>query len=565
MNATTTLEQDAAAYRRAKEAGANLAARDIKKIMIEKQQQQQQAAQAAQAQQAAAMGPPVPPVEPESTLTSRASDVFQERKASIADTLSRPVATEAEDILGTQQQGALSFSDKLVRTAGDLVGGFGDIAGDALMTGAAAMTPDFILEGVGNSFKAIAETDAGREGMKAATEGIESYNNWAKDNPDNAKYLESWFNIGAIATPPTPIKGILSDAGASLQETGAAITKGGLKSIQGTKNELVTAMLEPTNTARIPTEDLKSKGLFDTITYDPDAGYTRDNIDIIAEIPKVDPKKTYTYNSNVIEKARQAEQKKLESILGRTPVVVESDVVTQELGKRAGALLSSPEFKTMDATLQKKTEVIFKEAVRRIQSGDGSLLDLLQARRDVDSFIGRQKLGLDKNQASTLDLARKAVNGSLNDIIAELSDNVTVKQSLRKQSAMISALDIVNSKRAEDGRTVIARFKQNYGAYIPQTLPARAATATFAAGAIAQSWPLMTAAAVGYLVFPATKAVFSPEARAMLGSMIKGSGDAIKAAEKAGDLDVVEQMKADRLVLISLLNETPVENPEDEE
>ena len=565
MNATTTLEQDAAAYRKAVAAGANLAARDIKKIMIEKQQQQQQAAQAAQAQQAAAMGPPVPPVEPESTLTSRAGDVFQERKASIADTLSRPVATDAGAILGTQQEGALSFSDKLVRTAGDIAGGFGDIAGDALMTGAAAMTPDFILEGVGNAFKAIAETDAGREGMKAATQGIESYNNWAKDNPDNAKYLESWFNIGAIATPPTPIKGIVSDAGASLQETGAAITKGGLKSIQGTKNELVTAMLEPTNTARIPTEDLKSKGLFDTITYDPDAGYTRDNIDIIAEIPKVDPKKTYTYNSNVIEKARQAEQKKLESILGRTPVVVESDVVTQELGKRAGALLSSPEFKTMDATLQKKTEVIFKEAVRRIQSGDGSLLDLLQARRDVDSFIGRQKLGLDRNQASTLDLARKAVNGSLNDIIAELSDNVAVKQSLRKQSAMISALDIVNSKRAEDGRTVIARFKQNYGAYIPQTLPARAATAAFAAGAIAQSWPLMTAAAVGYLVFPATKAVFSPEARAMLGSMIKGAGDAIKAAEKAGALDVVEQMKADRLVLISLLNETPVENPEDEE
>lgn len=508
---------------------------------------------------------PTPPVEPESTLTSRAGDVFQERKASIADTLSRPVATEAGDILGTQQEGALSFSDKVVRTVGDLAGGFGDIAGDALMTGAAAMTPDFILEGVGNAFKAIAETDAGREGMKAATQGIESYNNWAKDNPDNAKYLESWFNIGAIATPPTPIKGILSDAGASLQETGAAITKGGLKSIQGTKNELVTAMLEPTNTARIPTEDLKSKGFFDTITYDPDAGYTRDNIDIIAEIPKVDPKKTYTYNSNVIEKARQAEQKKLESILGRTPVVVDSDVVTQELGKRAGALLSSPEFKTMDATLQKKTEVIFKEAVRRIQSGDGSLLDLLQARRDVDSFIGRQKLGLDRNQASTLDLARKAVNGSLNDIIAELSDNVAVKQSLRKQSAMISALDIVNSKRAEDGRTVIARFKQNYGAYIPQTLAARAATATFAAGAIAQSWPIMTAAAVSGLAFAGGKAVFTPEAKVLLGSMIKGAGDAIKAAEKAGALDVVEQMKADRLVLISLLNETPVENPEDEE
>ena len=562
MNATTTLEQDAAAYRKAVAAGANLAARDIKKIMIEKQQQQQQAAQAAQAQQAAAMGPPVPPVEPESTLASRAGDVFQERKASIAETMSQPLGFGNV----TDPENALGIGDRATMVAGDIIGGFGDITGDALMTGAAAMTPDFILEGVGNSFKAIAETDAGREGMKAAAQGIESYNNWAKDNRNDAKYLESWFNIGAIAVPATPIKGVVLDAGASLQETGAAITKNGLKKIQGTKNELVTAMLEPTNTKKLGSLDLKSEGvLFETVSYNPEIGYTRDSIDTIAEIPEVNPKKTYTYNSNVIEKARQAEQKKLESILGRTPVVVDSDVVTQELGKRAGALLSSPEFKTMDATLQKKTEVIFKEAVRRIQSGDGSLLDLLQARRDVDAFIGRQKLGLDRNQASTLDLARRAVNGSLNDIIAELSDNVTVKESLRKQSAMISALDIINAKRAEDGRTVIARIKQNYGSYIPQTLAARAATATFAAGAFMQNWPLMSAAAVGGIVFAGGKAVFSPEARVLVGNMIKGSGDAIKAAEKAGALDVVEQMKADRLVLISLLNETPVENPEDEE
>ena len=562
MNATTTLEQDAAAYQKAVAAGANLAARDIKKIMIQKQQQQQQAAQAAQAQQAAAMGPPVPPVEPESTLASRAGNVFQERKESIAETMSQPLGFGNV----TDPENALGIGDRATMVGGDIIGGFGDITGDALMTGAAAMTPDFILEGVGNSFKAIAETDAGREGMKAAAQGIESYNNWAKDNRNDAKYLESWFNIGAIALPATPIKGVVLDAGASLQETGAAITKNGLKKIQGTKNELVTAMLEPTNTKKLGSLDLKSEGvLFETVSYNPEIGYTRDSIDTIAEIPEVNPKKTYTYNSNVIEKARQAEQKKLESILGRTPVVVDSDVVTQELGKRAGALLSSPEFKTMDATLQKKTEVIFKEAVRRIQSGDGSLLDLLQARRDVDAFIGRQKLGLDRNQASTLDLARRAVNGSLNDIVAELSGNSVVKESLRKQSAMISALDIINAKRAEDGRTVIARIKQNYGSYIPQTLAARAATATFAAGAFMQNWPLMSAAAVGGIVFAGGKAAFSPEARVLVGNMIKGSGDAIKAAEKAGALDVVEQMKADRLVLISLLNETPVENPEDEE
>ena len=39
---------------------------------------------------------------------------------------------------------------------------------------------------------------------------------------------------------------------------------------------------------------------------------------------------------------------------------------------------------------------------------------------------------------------------------------------------------------------------------------------------------------------------------------------AIKKAEKLGHLDAVEQMKADRLVLISYLNEMPTEKEEEE-
>ena len=130
---------------------------------------------------------------------------------------------------------------------------------------------------------------------------------------------------------------------------------------------------------------------------------------------------------------------------------------------------------------------------------------------------------------------------------------------------MISALDIINPKREKNGRTAVARILNNFGAYLPRTPVALAATATFSAGFIMQNWPLMSAAAVSGILFAGGKATFSPEARVLVGNMIKGTGDAIKAAEKAGALDVVEQMKADRLVLISLLNETPVENPEDEE
>ena len=42
----------------------------------------------------------------------------------------------------------------------------------------------------------------------------------------------------------------------------------------------------------------------------------------------------------------------------------------------------------------------------------------------------------------------------MNEVLEDLSANSTVKSSLRKQSAYLNALDVINPKRVKDARTV---------------------------------------------------------------------------------------------------------------
>jgi len=127
--------------------------------------------------------------QPESTLLERAGEVIQRRGAGIEETLARPLA------LGLPQEGALGAGEKLIRTLGDVAGGVGEIAGDAIMTGISYLTPDLAKEAVDDAFNYVSQTEAGKEGLRLASLSADKYKGWADANPDDAKLLESYFNI----------------------------------------------------------------------------------------------------------------------------------------------------------------------------------------------------------------------------------------------------------------------------------------------------------------------------------------------------------------------------------
>ena len=151
----------------------------------------------------------------------------------------------------------------------------------------------------------------------------------------------------------------------------------------------------------------------------------------------------------------------------------------------------------------------------------------------------------------------------MNEILERESKNTEVARSLRKQAAFLDAARIVNKKISRDGRHAVTRLGKAIGNYLPRTPLALAATASTGAGFLATGWPLLASGLAATLIYGGGKAALSGQSRELLGKIIADTGTAIKKAEKMGHLDAVEQMKADRLVLVSLLNESPTEEPED--
>ena len=552
-----TLEQHERAYAKALEAGDTLAAYKIKQLA----EDEQQARRKAQQELSVAPSIDVTP-EPEPNFLERTQDVIERRQQGIAETFGRPMAIGR----GVLDEEALTLEDKVLFTMGDVFGGIAEVGGDLLITGAEAITPDFVLEAIEDAVEVAQENPIVKEGLTLASQGIDKYQEWADNNRDTAKTLESYFNIGAFVTPATklpPVKvGIeaIGKAGDTLEQTGGNLVKKGRSGISGSKRDKVAHMLEPAM-KEIPAGDFDITPLVGNIKYDPKNPYKAQNIDIVNELPDVNPNKTYTYNSKVIQKAADAEKARLEGILGRTDVSFNPDEVMARVVAQTKENLA--ELGELEPAAAKAINKALQQATKRLKEGDGSLLDILQAPRDFDRYFNFQKA---QTQAgATLDSARTFARNAMNDVLEELSANSTVKSSLRKQSAYLSALDVINPKRAKDGRLAVSRLLKSIGRVFPTTIGAQVATAGLIAGGLATYWPLLSIPAIGALLFSGTKAAFSPQAKLVLGEIIKESGKVLKTAESRLDKEAIEQLRADRLVLISLLNETPVEKEAEEE
>ena len=549
-----TLEEHQKAYENALADGNTLAAVKIKNIyenQLKAQRQQVSSKEKVEFKEDSG--------KPEASFFDRSLTTFEKRQQSIEDTFSRP----SFDLMNTPE--GLTLSERAVRTAGDIAGGFGEIAGDAILTGLSEITPDFVLEGVEDAFKYIANTEVGREGLRLATLSADQYKEWASENRDQAKLLESYFNIGALITPATKVKPTILKVGDTLEETGGNLVKKGREGIRGDRREAITAMLEPESTAKVTGEDYEI-GRFQKITYNPKSRYTQENIDILTDGDIIDPKKTYTANSNKLYEAAGTEGDSLRRKLQAENVTINKNAVIKEINEKAQVYLDQNR-SLVDTTILNNANKIFAEAVRQIKEGDGSLLSLLKARQAVDDFVTSAGKKVNFETSNTLSDASRAVRTTMNEILEREAKNTEVSRSLRKQSAYLNAAEILDTKIKKDARSKIARHAKNVGQYLPKTPLALAATAQIGAGLLFSGtfWPLLASGVVtGLIIGKGGKLVLSPKSTELLGKIIKDTGTAIKKADKLGHLDAVEQMKADRLVLISLLNEAPKEKEEKE-
>ena len=447
--------------------------------------------------------------------------------------------------------------------------------GKAGVKAVGGLTPDFIekpavdaLQDFGNF---LLETDSAQYALNLLEESFSDYQEWrgqSKENESVGRALEAALDIAAIATPATKIKPVIPD-GSSLEAIGHNLTRAGRRQLLGQRKDLVQQMLAPDSLhgkGRTTVEGISGRKV-----YHPDATET-EVIDVVSSIKNVKPRASYTQNYYAITDEIAATTKRLDNLIdgAGNPKISKEDVLAKLQRLVDEANTTDPMF-VGDTKAAAGRMLTF--AQKLIADSDGTALGLLNVRRDLDRFINSSKRGVfnpDYNSAATA--ARGIVGGTLNDAVSAAVPNVAVKGLLRKQHLMFRGADVVEEKMLKEASTVITRLMQNVsrktGVKLPTTPLAIAATGSAAASLAASGvMPYLTgsiATAAG--AYGLYKAALTPMTKKALGTLLVASGKALKAAK--GNAALVEQIKVDRLVLISLLEDlraAPDDLPEQEE
>ena len=229
---------------------------------------------------------------------------------------------------------------------------------------------------------------------------------------------------------------------------------------------------------------------------------------------------------------------------------MDAEVAKYFAGNAAKVSIASP----------KKMQAILDEAKKLISTSDGTATGILQARKDLDKWLDGidPKMVNDEymdSKAKALKIIREAMNNAVGDAVPD----VDVKGLLRKQYLMYKAYDNLGDKAMGMAKTSLARSyinaKRVTGMAIPTTPLAMAATASAASAAISSGWFAFATGtlALGTGAILTSRMLKGPTAKKGLGVLL---GQVSKAIKMSKNKEMIEQLKADRLVIISLLEAT---------
>jgi len=437
-------------------------------------------------------------------------------------------------------------------------------AGDVVLTGLAALgdvvslaTPDSlekeVVEAVKGAVFDIADNPVFQEGLELAKQGMAPFIEWGKEHPDAALRLGASFELGLMALPATkvpPVSAALDNVAGSLLRAGnvQGITK---------RHDGIQRLLEPLKLNRSDIRRTETRGVTREHIVGPDAR-GEEVIKVLALIPEVKVGRTYVKNANAVYDEIEATSERLTKRLQRAG---NPEVDTTKLTDNMDAALESY-FKSDDPIIaglpKPRIEAIVNKAKSLVAESDGTVVGVLEARKKLDSYLNNLDVNLDGEFVASKGKALKIIRDTLNNAVNDTVSDVDVLGLLRKQHLMYTAWDTLADKAIHEARTGLSRAYINAqratGMSIPTTPLALAATAggaaTLATTGLA-AWGIGAASTVaaGVLV---QRMLTSPSAKKGLGVLLGAVSKGIKMSKNK---EMIEQLKADRLIIISLLEQ----------
>lgn len=449
-----------------------------------------------------------------------------------------------------------------IRGTGDiLVGAFQDLTPDVLKdvvrSGVEGLTPAAkkVAEPVTKLATIVGETEIAQDILNTMQKSWSTHLARKEEDPDYAYFareIEGLVDVAAVVAPPTKIKPVLPES-SGLANTGMGLVRSGRKQQAGKRKELVTEALKPLDGFGQGTT--YTKGWLSKKSYDPSADEL-EMIDVVSSIPEFDPKSTFIDNYNVIEDyiGRQANQLKTGIAKAGNPQI-DLDALVEDIRTRAMAGLEDEVYNRKGKA--RKIEEQLRLFVER--AGKGTAIEILEARQALDRALKKDQRSEQDVISTPSKAGRRAISEAVHDAIANKVPDVAVKDLLRKQALSYRALNVVDEKRRLEFDTVISRAGQNLsraGVNLPKNPASQVATG-YAAANIVQSgiFPYLAAAgATAAAVYGASKAAMSPATKKFVGLMINAMDKGIKAAK--GNAELAAQLRADRAILVSVLQDT---------
>jgi len=204
--------------------------------------------------------------------------------------------------------GEQTYMEAVLQVAGKVgAGSVMDFIGESIISGGRGLsniTPDVIekplIDGVISAGYMLLNTEAGQAGLSAAKNGLESWNEWKKENPRSARNIEAVVDIALLFTP---IKEKPKSDLTAVGRAGKILSIKSKKQSVKNKKEFINDLITPKSTKAIREEQVArttEEGIFTS----KKVALSPKEVKIAEEVNKLpaSQKNTLQGNWNVINK-----------------------------------------------------------------------------------------------------------------------------------------------------------------------------------------------------------------------------------------------------------------------
>tara|TARA_E500000331_G_C17253423_1_gene712112 strand:+ start:719 stop:2782 length:2064 start_codon:yes stop_codon:yes gene_type:complete len=362
----------------------------------------------------------------------------------------------------------------LLQTVGEpLALGF-DVLGQLITVGAEGafgLLPDDAQEGVVEFLQQATQTEVGQQALSALNSGAKAWENFSKENPNDAANFETMFNI-TFGVPNRALAGLKDVPDVEVSKISTFGSRKAEEPLAGRDKDIydiafVTPKGNKTTEQILKTTDPNLTGTKKQLA-------TEDDLITIDELKKAGVSKSKTAQENLsltlkhLEKLEDSLLKLSEnpSLAKKTgnplspKIEVSRDIVRQKIQEGIRKLGKDyPVF--TGASGQKKLEELYRQLIKHIEEEGYTAAGLIKARRKFDNYVKQTGIDVGETKVDAGTQMSKVLRNATNEAVFEVIPEA--REILKRQSSILKVQDNLIAKAGEEANGLLGRYIQTLG------------------------------------------------------------------------------------------------------